>query len=536
MEKNGSEYRVFRPLYLLTLIWGIAIFWLAPRPPLIDLPQHAGQVALLHDLVMGVSPWTSIFKINLMTPYLIGYGLAFPLSFIMPVGMALKVILSVAYTAFVLLGSRLRANFGADPRLDWLFFPAFFGFAYTWGFYTFLASTPVVLLFLLTIDRYAVMPTLRRGIVATLVGLFLLLSHGLAFVFGTIVAGVLYTVRVHGGGQWMKRWLLGVWPMFIPGVACIIYYFVTTKAQAQYWAYGTLPNAYNLSIMRAPRLLINSIGDYYNPQIVLGIAGLMMVAAPWVLGLRLNWRNPAALVMVIVVGIIEFLVPSTIISTAYIYERFALFAFPAYALAFAASYVWQPAGTDAAAAARPAPHNGALRMALLVAGVWIALGYHSMEMWKFGQESKDFEPVLAAMEPGQRALELTFTNRSDAADLDQPYRHYASWYQSEKHGLVDFNFGWFPPQIVRFRLDKLPQVKENFRAASFTPKKTALEPYRYIIARSVKPLKADLFAGAACAPTMVINSGTWTLFDRGACGVTRDTVLAALPEKAAPAK
>lgn len=543
MEKNGSEYRVFRPLYLLTLLWGIAIFWIAPRPPLIDLPQHAGQVALLHDLVMGTSPWTDIFKINLMTPYLIGYGLAFPLSFVMPVAAALKVILSVAYVAFVLLGSRLRANFGADPRLDWLFFPAFFGFAYTWGFYTFLASTPVVLLFLLTVDRYAVVPTVQRGLIAMVVGLLLLLSHGLAFVFGGLVAGSLYTVRMYlGRGQWFKRWLLHLWPLVVPAVACVIYYLVTTKMQAQYWVYGTLPNAYNISIMRAPRLLINSIGDYYNPQVILGIAGLVLVAAPWVLGLRINWRNPAALVMVVVVGIIEFFVPSTIISTAYIYERFALFAFPAYALAFAASHVWKPAGVAAGAhaahmAAGAAPRNGALRMAVLVAGVWVALGYHSMEMYKFGQESKDFEPVLSAMEPGQRALELTFTNRSDAADLDQPYRHYASWYQSEKHGLVDFNFGWFPPQIVRFRLDKLPQVRENFRAASFTPQKTSLEPYRYILARSVKPLKPTLFAGAECAPKMVVSSGTWTLFDRGDCrNAAGPNVMTARAEATTPAK
>lgn len=82
-------------------------------------------------------------------------------------------------------------------------------------------------------------------------------------------------------------------------------------------------------------------------------------------------------------------------------------------------------------------------------------------------------------------------------------------------------------------------MNEGFSAEKFTPKKTSLEPYRYILARSVKPLKPTLFAGADCAPRMVLNSGTWTLFDRGACaraGQAAPAVLAARAENALPAR
>lgn len=76
---------------------------------------------------------------------------------------------------------------------------------------------------------------------------------------------------------------------------------------------------------------------------------------------------------------------------------------------------------------------------------WMVLGIQSYKTWRFGQESKDSEPVLAAMQPGQRALSLPFAAKSQAAGNPFAYMHYAAWYQSEKHGLVDFNFAWSPP-------------------------------------------------------------------------------------------
>ena len=63
-------------LFLLAALWGAGIFWLAPHPPMVDLPQHAAQVALLRDLLQGASPWADFFRVNWITPYLIGYGLA----------------------------------------------------------------------------------------------------------------------------------------------------------------------------------------------------------------------------------------------------------------------------------------------------------------------------------------------------------------------------------------------------------------------------------------------------------------------------
>ena len=528
MQKINSGHSIMRALFLLTLLWGVAIFWIAPRPPLIDLPQHAGQVALWRDLLTGTSPWSGIFRLNLWTPYLIGYGLALPLSFIMPVGTAMQIILSAAYVAFVLLGTRLRAHFGGDPRLDWFFLPTFFGFAYNWGFYTFLVASPVVILFVLAVDRYAQHPSLRGGIAATLIGLVLLFSHGLAFVFGALVAGCLYTIRCYtGGGQWLKRWLQGAWPLMIVGVACIVLYLISVRIQAEYWAKGHLEFTWDISIMRVPRLLANSIGDYYTPKMLLLVVMVVMLAIPWLMGLRLNRRDPATWVLFVIALFIGLIVPGTMIATAYVYQRFALYALPAYALIFMAAAVRPTAGAPV-----PATVTGrwkAMPVAALMICVWTTFACHSLEMERFAHEAEDFEAVLAAMEPKQRVLALTFDSRSEEANLDLAYRHYATWYQSEKQGLVDFNFAWFPPQIVRFRPDQLPKVMEGLKGQNFTVQKYPLEPYRYIVARHSTPLPDGLFKGADCAPQVVMKRGSWTLFERKVCDIAQQNRRAGLP-------
>ena len=53
MQESRSLWHL---LFVLTMLWGALVFWLAPHPPMIDLAQHAGQVALLRDMLLGPYP------------------------------------------------------------------------------------------------------------------------------------------------------------------------------------------------------------------------------------------------------------------------------------------------------------------------------------------------------------------------------------------------------------------------------------------------------------------------------------------------
>ena len=144
-----------RLLLGLLFALGVAVIWAPARPPMVDLPQHAAQIGLLRDLALGRSPWAHELRINLFTPYLIGYGLALPLALVMPVVAAIKVVLTLAFAAFVALCLAIRRELSASAKLDAYFFVSFFGFAYSWGLYTFLVAAPVGLAFIWLSIRYA---------------------------------------------------------------------------------------------------------------------------------------------------------------------------------------------------------------------------------------------------------------------------------------------------------------------------------------------------------------------------------------------
>ena len=145
-QLEGSDSQRFFFWFVFILSGGL--FWLSPHPPMVDIPQHAGQVALFLDLLSNNPHWRDTFYINYFTPYLLGYGLWALLATAMPIAIALKLLLSIAFYAFVMSGMHLRRCCQADDRLDWLLIPSFFGFCFNWGFLTFLMAAPLGILFI----------------------------------------------------------------------------------------------------------------------------------------------------------------------------------------------------------------------------------------------------------------------------------------------------------------------------------------------------------------------------------------------------
>ena len=494
-----------RALYLMTVTWGASIVWLAPHPPMLDLPQHAGQLALLKQLLTGGSPWAPLLQVNFFTPYMLGFGLALPLSFVLPVAAAMKLLLSLAYLAFVFMCVTLRRHFGADARLDWLFLTSFFGFAFKWGFFTFLMAVPVGLAFMLLVDRYALESTLRRGLATIGVGLVLLASHGLVFLFSCLVAAGLLMVRKRG----IAVWLRALWPLAVLGVACLAYFFAMNRTQPSFGIAPTVP-AVMWQLGLRHEVFYYAFGKQWSPLFT--IVGVVMLTAPWLMGLRIDLGQPTRLVPFLMVGAGLSFVPSFMFETSFVYQRFAMLLFPSYAWMF----------TQATKASNPHPRLKGVAMALLMTGCWAVLAQNSIRTWQFGNESADFDRVVAPLERGQRALALIF-DRASEADADSTiYLHYAAWYQAEQQGLVDFNFAWVPPQVVRYRLAARPPVMMSFswRARDFDWNKHQGGTYRYFFVRHRDAVPANLFRGAPCPPALVQHSGTWSVYERVACGAS----------------
>jgi hypothetical protein len=97
---KASAAKVLGVWPLLVFAIGVVAIWLPPRPPMIDLPQFAGQITLLDGFIKGATPWAPKLRVDALTPYLVGYALTAPLSLFLPVVIALKILLTAALAGF----------------------------------------------------------------------------------------------------------------------------------------------------------------------------------------------------------------------------------------------------------------------------------------------------------------------------------------------------------------------------------------------------------------------------------------------------
>ncbi|BAN26916.1 hypothetical protein [Caballeronia insecticola] len=505
-----------RALFIVTLLYGAVLFWLAPRPPFADLPQHAGQVMLLRDLLEHASPWQSLVQINLFTPYLVGYGLALPLTYVMPVSVALKLLLMLAYFAFVASCIGFRRHLNGDPRLDVLFVPGFFGFAFAWGFYTFLVAAPVGMLFIWLAHRFATTPSLQKGIGVVLAGTALFFCHGLVFLFACAVGvGFVLVSRRSLAGK--VRTLAPFVPLFL---LCVVYAAwshvsdpllgrTTENIVAFDWGWRNWKRLFAFPVLVWG---LTKDGVMYLPLVAL------MFAAPWLWRDRIN-PDRSVMVPMVVVTIIWLFVPDTALKTSLLYQRFAMFLLPAYALMFVAPTPAAHGAQRASSSNRPGMLRGLGVQLAIVAGCWIFLADQSVRLHRFIAENAALDQMLARTEPGQRALNLVFDRASTAYESPTAYMHQAVWYQAEQHGFVELNFAMFIPQIVRFRPTEFPLQASRLEdfPQTFEWKRDNGRTYRYFFVRKAEPLAASFFANDECDVALLMRSGEWSLYERRSC-------------------
>ncbi|WP_321961085.1 hypothetical protein [Paraburkholderia sp. J7] len=499
-----------RFLFVATVLYGGLLFWVAPRPPLVDLPQHAAQVAMLHDLMLGKSPWHQLMRVNLFTPYLIGYLFALPFTLVMSVSAAVKLVLTLSYYTFVFACVLLRRRFDGDARLDWLFVPGFFGLAWQWGFYTFVVATPLGLLYLLLALRHADRPSRSTSGWLFLAGTALFFAHGLVFLVANAIGGTFVLVR--GRGRKLSKTMLALVPYAGLLLLCAVYVVVNHNAQSAYES--DVPSFLQGQIVhRVASILMSTWGAGFSHRWPMIVATLVVLAAAHLLGLRLNRREPAALVPLGVLLAMWAFVPSSGMSTHLLYERFALYVLPFYAFIFVRR---EPSGDDTdARRRRDLVGQGALALVCLV-----FFGVQTKSLLDFAKESASFETVLASAEPAQRALILTMDPVSPAAGNPLAYMHYAAWYQADKQGLVDYNFADSLAQAVRYRERRSLSMSADRLAwlpDTFDWNIDRGDQYRYFFVRTSGALPHALLANRLCPLTVVQRSGEWLLYENQKC-------------------
>jgi hypothetical protein len=486
----------------VVFVIGVAAIWLPPRPPMIDLPQFAGQVALLDGLIKGASPWARVVRVDAVTPYLIAYALTVPLSLVLPVVVALKLVLTAAFAGFGLAAAAIRRELGSARQLDAYAFIGFFGYAHGWGLLTFLVAAPLGLLLIWLSLRYARAPTGQNGLIVLAAGAALLFAHGLIFLFATGVGLVLTAVRSGSPKAALRR----AWPfaLLIAGGAAL--YLLARGDPGDSSGFGFNFGSLPLRLLGP----LGAIDDRPEPWTILALIALLVL--PIIGGLKVEIRRLERLLIAAAVFGALALGPDGLWVAAGIFRRFALFAPAAYAWLFS-----DVGGPSAGLSRLVRPRLGLAASAL--AG--LILAQHVKEAAQFARETKDFDAVMAAARPDQRALGIVI-DRSSAADVDlHVYLHFPLWYQAERGGLVDPSFAASPPSIVRYRVNPAGMTHDTLfsdQPDRFDWRRDHGEQWTYFFVRHSAPVPAGLFAGAACPPMLVAARGAWSLFEAAACG------------------
>jgi len=495
-----------RLLWIATVIWGAAVFWIPYRPPMVDLPQHAAQIGLLAEVLSGDSQWASVFKINFATPYLTTYGLGWLLTHVMPVVTATKLMLSGSFCVFVAMSVLIRKSLASDPRLDWLVLASYFGFAWKWGFLSFLLAAPIGLLFIWVSLRFLNEKKTSLAGCLIAVGSLLLISHGLIFVFAWSVGFYMSCWVAYQSREWLKA----LWPTILTAVIFIAYSLIVSYIQ---FGLVSSPESYGITIWslnpigRLQELFFYSFDN--QPSTMYYIVTLALILAPIGLRCQISVKRQLSWALLVVTLAIFFWAPAYAAKTAFLYQRFAIFFLPAWALIFCKNET-----------INKSRFKENFVLTLIAICVWLPLYGHTTEAIRFKQESADFEVILNRLEPNKRALYLAIDNYSPADRHQNIYLHYGSWYQADKKGFVDFNFAWFPPQMLRFKTEGVTQIRPSFefQPKTFDWRTHHGKNYDYFIFRSETLVDEKIyFAGAQCMPTLLEHRGAWYVFEKANC-------------------
>jgi hypothetical protein len=497
-------------LFLLACIACALPVWIPHFPPMVDLPQHAAQVALLLNLGKPDFAFTDLFQLNLFTPYLLGYGLIAVFTPLLGIVAACKLIIWLALAGFAISTRWLLREAEADPYWAWLVFPVLYGFTYQWGLLIFLIAAPIGMIFLALVWRAKAQPTLRSSWLILLMLIALFFSHALILGFFSLIAVAYWLFATRR----LRGFIQCAWPMAAIAPLVLIWFAVASKHPL-----SNFPIGWDLSWFATEDYYYSTIATWANPdnpgwgringfiprllgvrpQLFFTLLGIFIFVLPFLSGGRIS-KSRVRLIPLLLITLVLLLVPTLLFGNMYTFQRFTFLAMPLYLIMFD----------------RPVNTGGtqySLRLfAPLIAFSWIA--YMSVHALQFNKDMQGFDAILAKAAPGKRALSLDFV-RDDSNSIAPEFLHFPAWYAALKAGVADPSFAVTFVQPVSYKPEQIPVAK--FEGFEWNPqwfdwKKFEGDKYDYFIARAPKDMGGYLFRSAPCKIELAAHAGEWWLY------------------------
>ena len=452
--------------------------------PVVDLPQHAAQIATWQRWDARVPEIVERFELNFRTPYLLAYPVARVLAPLLGPVLALKVVLWLAISGNLVAVQVLARRLGHDPWLGLLGLVTATGLCFYFGFISFMLAMPLVVAALAVAVKHAETPSAVSGVWIAVLTTLALSAHGIAFVMGF---GSVTLVLLRGGGSWRAR----LWPL-VPSVLVALVWFAPGPASVRIggdiWdlRWGRLPDF--------PAFLV-SMGAQDHAGLALGLAVLAVTA------LVVGWRRlsaperwlPLALLLVAYA-----VFPSMFRGIVLLHTRLPCFLLPLWMLAVTPSI-------------RRASQRSQGRSAILgVTLVWLTV--LGARLVTFNREAAEFHALSAALRPGHSVRPLIFARETRVFPGVPAYLHYSAYYYVEKGGTQGYSFAMYPLSVVRFRpeIEASMQGGAEWRPDLFQRQETS--QYDYFIVRDSRDRRHELFEEDAVE--LAAHVGSWWAYAR----------------------
>jgi len=479
-----------RRFFYLALLLAITPLWITDFLPGVDLPGQAAQAAALREIWLGNPLFSDLFEINLWTPYLTGTTLVALLSFLMPVGIALKLLVSSVVVTTPIIAGRLLADIDGDSRWRWMIIPSTYSFALYWGFFPFLLIVPLGLILLLLTIRLQKKATLALATTIAAYSLFLFFSHLLVLCFSSLLA----LVWLAGCNYRTPSRLALLSIPYAAPLPLIAAWMITTLGSDSYMS--SEPVSFGPFLKRPLDIIVQSSGldgSFFAASVFIF---LVIVALPFASRMALT-RKPEKWALAMCGFAAFMLFPSYGMGTAFLYERFGLY------LPILWFVLWERAESDTS------------RWHWLgIVAVFLFIGANVLRFSTFNLETKGFETIMADVEPDKRALSM-MTILSSSQFTAPVFLHFPSWYQAEHRGIVDYNFGAFYGTMVRYKAENQSAISDDFawNPRVFDWRFHGGDNYDYFVIRSREDVSAELFKDRRSSVELISNENLWWLYE-----------------------
>lgn len=489
----------FMTLALASALATIPI-WIAHYPMMVDLPQHAMEIALLRNIHDPMFRFGSVFEYHWFTPYWLGYLIVYTLAPALGIATALKVVVSLSLASIPLATAILSRELGADPRWAWLTIPGIYGFAYQWGFLNFIIAVPLGILFLALAVWYTHSPTVSRAWILAAATIALFFCHALICALCGLIAALCILVEAPD----VKSAFRNLVPLMCP-LPLMAYYLGSAGGDlpvpvdlTTHWSLAWFAsNADLFSLGRMNGFFPRILG--FHSSLLCLLVGLLLVALPLLAGARGNPRRAAWIPLCVLIVALLFM-PSNLRGNAFTYERLAILVLPFFALIWTAS--------------RPGRASSLFWPAAIAASlIWAGISVSQAQV--FREEQAGFQRIVQEMAPNERVMSLMI-KRSSAVGIAPLFQHFPAWYAAERGGIVDPSFASFGIEPVRFRRASVPAAVAgtfDWHPGAFEWNQYRGRDYRYFVVYYTVDVARQLFRHATCDVKLVDHVGLWWLYE-----------------------